>query len=53
LSRVCAELANFGLGLKADQRLITGSLLKPVVLDRPGRWAADFGKLGCVAVEVA
>lgn len=50
LSRVCAVLAEFGLSIERGQRLITGSLLPPMVVERSGTWRAEFGDLGSVAV---
>lgn len=51
LARLCAALAAFGLGVEAGQRVITGSLLAAVPA-APGRWEADFGGLGTVALTV-
>jgi 2-keto-4-pentenoate hydratase len=52
LIRVCRELDRCGLGLRAGQRVITGSLLSPVHIETPGRWEGDFGVLGAVAIDL-
>ncbi len=44
------ELAKFGRGLKAGDRIITGSYTRQRV-PGPSRWEADFGRFGSVAIR--
>jgi 2-keto-4-pentenoate hydratase len=52
LTRVCRSLAANGSGLRAGQRLITGSLTGAVPTDGAHRFYADFGPLGRVTVDL-
>jgi 2-keto-4-pentenoate hydratase len=52
LTRLCAALAPFGLGLEPGERIITGSLLAAIPAE-PGRWEADFGPLGTATLTIA
>jgi 2-keto-4-pentenoate hydratase len=52
LTRVCRSLAANGRGLRAGQRLITGSLTAPVPTDAAHEFYADFGPLGRVELTV-
>lgn len=52
LTRVCRSLAANGSGLRAGQRLITGSLTSAVPTDGAHRFYADFGALGRVTVDL-
>lgn len=48
LSRLCAMLARFGLGLQPRQRVITGSLMAPSPVAGASSIAATFEDLGDV-----
>ncbi len=50
LAALARELAKFDRGLKAGQRIITGSFTRQPVLEA-ARWEADFGRLGRVAIR--
>jgi 2-keto-4-pentenoate hydratase len=50
LATLARELSKFGRGLKNGERVITGSFTRQVVRG-PGRWDADFGPLGSVAIR--
>jgi 2-keto-4-pentenoate hydratase len=51
LATLARELAKFDRGLKAGQRVITGSFTRQPVRE-PARWEADFGPLlGRVAIR--
>jgi 2-keto-4-pentenoate hydratase len=50
LARLSARLDEFGVGLEAGQRVITGSFSRAVI-DAPGTWQADFEGIGHVAVS--
>jgi 2-keto-4-pentenoate hydratase len=52
LRRLCKTLSQRGRGLRARQRVITGSFSKHVV-DRPGTWTAYFKGVGTVEVSFA
>jgi 2-keto-4-pentenoate hydratase len=49
LRRLCKTLSARGCGLRAGQRVITGSFSKHVV-DGPGTWTANFEGVGTVEV---
>jgi 2-keto-4-pentenoate hydratase len=49
LTRLCASLDEFGLGLAAGDRVITGGLSNDPV-SGPGRWRAEFNTIGTVEV---
>ncbi|MEN3360930.1 MAG: hypothetical protein V7637_4912 [Mycobacteriales bacterium] len=49
LSRVCRSLAAHGLGLRAGQHLITGSITNSTPVDPGHLFEATFGPLGTVA----
>ena len=50
LATLARELAKFGRGIKAGQRVITGSFTRQTVRG-PSRWDADFGPLGAVGIR--
>jgi len=50
LATLARELSKFERGLKAGQRVITGSFTRQPVRE-PARWEADFGALGRVAIR--
>lgn len=50
IARLVRELDKFDRGLKAGQHVITGSFTRQSV-SGPGRWDADFGALGSVAIR--
>jgi 2-keto-4-pentenoate hydratase len=52
VARMCRELARHGRGLRADQIVITGSVLEPATVTAPGAFRADFSGLGAVEVLV-
>jgi 2-keto-4-pentenoate hydratase len=52
LTRLAATLARNGRGLTAGQHIITGSLTDAVPISEPGRYAADFGALGTVTIDI-
>jgi 2-keto-4-pentenoate hydratase len=52
LTRVCQSLALNGWGLKAGQRLITGSLTSAVPTDGAHHFRGDFGPLGGVTLNL-
>jgi 2-keto-4-pentenoate hydratase len=51
LTRICATLNRFGLGLKAGQNIITGAFSHHE-LDAPGTWRAVFSGVGEVVIVV-
>lgn len=53
LSRVARTLDRYGLGLRAGQHVITGSLLPPCPVDSPGLFTGDLGALGTVTIAFA
>ncbi|HET6471749.1 MAG TPA: fumarylacetoacetate hydrolase family protein [Pseudomonadales bacterium] len=50
LATLTRQLAKFDRGLRAGDRIITGSFTRQPVTG-PGRWDADFGPLGTVAIR--
>lgn len=52
LTRLAATLARNGRGLTAGQHIITGSLTDAVPVSESGRYEADFGALGTVALDI-
>lgn len=50
LARVTRTLDRYGLGLRAGQFLITGSLLPACPVDGPGTFTGDLAALGAVSV---
>ncbi len=52
IAALARELAKFGRGLKAGQRVITGSFTRQSVKG-PSEWEADFGALGTVSISFA
>jgi len=50
IATLTRTLAKFNRGLKAGERIITGSFTRQRV-DGPSRWEGDFGPLGTVAIR--
>jgi 2-keto-4-pentenoate hydratase len=52
LSRLCATLAPFDLGLEPGQHVITGAFFHSPPLESGGQWAATFSGVGAVTASV-
>jgi 2-keto-4-pentenoate hydratase len=52
LAWIASELGREGMGLKADDIVITGTCAEPALISAGQRFVADFGTLGRVSARV-